>query len=133
MEFKLIFKGCNSVAKVQSSPIGLLDLDEARKELGVNFSASLMEDNICAYDCCEVRIILTEEQARNTGLFANNSTETVTVVPNSLNKFIKRILSVKRDDNNGAILSVAYKNSLDKEEVFEKWLADGCPIEWNVV
>jgi hypothetical protein len=132
VKFRVVFAG-KSVGAVyfESHDSGLVGLDLARRELDLpNLNPLLVSDRVNSYSC-DVDVHLSEEQARESGLFENCNKVIVWVPSKFLNRFTEQIIKSDKDRYTGEIEGVWFSYEVDKQKVIEGWADAGYPLNWE--
>ena len=72
-------------------------------------------------------IIISEEQARECGKFATQTTHRVQVAYNQLNDFANVEYYAKNNESSGAVESAGAKWTLDEDAIYQFWKESGFP------
>jgi hypothetical protein len=109
---------------------GLKILNKIKKQANVSF-LDLEKIDECFLSCFEssTRIVLTEEQAIETGLFEEEGFVEIEVIEKGLNKYVERSFKINKDKKN-EILHINLERSLNEKKLYNDWKAAGFPKRW---
>jgi len=127
VEFKLQFvnRDYNGGAIEKSAElVGLDFIDEARRLLHLpQLSIDIFDDVVPCFIENPI-IYLTEDQARESGLYRNTTFVSVAVSRGELNKFTYLDIDVKRKENN-EVIAVTKKYGYGNEDLYYWWKSQG--------
>lgn len=121
MKFKIKLNSNVNVINIHSRKIGLRHLNIARKSVGTDFNINLLCDTIDYMFMSTVYIDVTEEEARELGVFEDSNTYNLKVDGCFLNDCVDDIMQVSRDSED-AIKEVWFEYSLNIFDAKEKVL-----------
>lgn len=136
MHFEVIFKVDGRDMYIVNSSIladsvGIKTLDWIRHELkNPNLSLGSVTTEISKVVATDKAIEISEEMARESGLFENKSTVIVCCPPLFLNKYLqKRILEVPKVRLQNYRVEVSWV--LDEEAIISDWKKQGFPVRFD--
>ena len=116
---------------LDSRNLGLDFVDKARAETGVaNLAIERVDGYLRPYSE-DPTIPITEEIARESGLFGERPTVKVQVQGGSLNPYMELRLGVEKSDETGEIIQVTAFKELDVARVIGDWRQSGYPTKWT--
>ena len=125
MNFKVNFKSSGWCTFFENRQCGLKDIDIARRDVGEFIPLSDFPEKFSEFKEDPV-IELSEQDARETGLFEEVNTIQVTVPYCGLNKFYNSFYCL---DSEGYVLM---KHVICKRCLIEEWKKDGFPTNWDI-
>ena len=128
MKFTVKFvSNCSAAIYFTSTNLGLDDVDQIRKETGVDLTLDAIEGKMVPYKINPV-LHISEGIARSSGLFKKDSTVEVRVAEQSLNQFCKKTLVLDRNKETDAIKMASFEWELDEALLLSHWANDGYPL-----
>lgn len=133
MQFTVFFETGSSVtaAFFGSQPIGINDVDIIREKLGISLPLDRIKprnETLQSFDS----IVLSEETARESGLYKDKSHVGVRVPQKMLNQFCDKVAKCTTDEQTGEVLSAWIEYRIDKDAVIEAWRQSGFRTEWDI-
>ena len=114
-----------------SEQVGLERVDQAREKAGVpKLSPTLVSGEIPAFRGYP-QMEISEQVARDSGLFMKMNFITVRVPIRSMNEFTDIQSEVEMDPTTGGILTVWWERTVNEARILTAWQAAGFPQEWN--
>lgn len=131
MYFSITFRGVDGFAvSIDGRPVGISGVDIIRNQANMpKLSVDPINPWINGIDENPM-VEIPEKVARDSGMFDKLNKLDVTVPPAALNGFTYLQAQIKRDTETGEITSARLVYKLDEQLVIDKWVNDGCPIEW---
>ena len=134
MKFTIKFRGNDggSAIAMGSKKLGLAWVDQARKEAELpDLELGRIQQELWT-DSSNSTIFISEELARQSGLFQDFGEVIVTVPRKSLNRFLRIEADVDKDPETGEIKLVKPRHQLDTQAVAEAWITAGYPTNWRL-
>ncbi len=129
MKFTVEFKTKTGYAfSIEDQKFGIKKLDEIREELGVSYLSLEKVDGSVDGKSSDPGITISEELARESGLFQDSCSVKVEVNSSELNQFTYLKTVVRKDNCTGEIKHVFCRVELDETAVLEWWKSKGYPL-----
>lgn len=130
MEFSATFKSENSYAvSIPQQSAGITLLDKAREDTGLPKLNPDLAELMSLPTRSNPAIKITEDQARESGLFAGTSTIDVVVDREQLNKFCKLVTETYIKEYTGEVTRVFIE--VDRDAIIDAWQNAGYPEDWR--
>jgi len=130
MYFRIRFFNYGFAISLNQEEIGLEGVDKIREELKINLPLGKIQGEIDGIKS-DVSFILSEEQARETGLFSCRNSLTVTTSNGKLNDFVEEIVTCGRDPSTDEIKWAKIERKVNEEKIWEAWKEAGFPTVWE--
>ncbi len=132
MNFTIRFVGKEKHALyVDSKQVGIEQLDAARIVTGVpNLSPNLVSSYV-DYRHESPYINVSEDVARQSGLFQESCNITVQVDACQLNKYAFLYPTIHKNNETGEITKVYFKQEISEPQLIIDWIKAGFPLDWT--
>ena len=130
MKFELGFDGDCFPINVEARNAGLRDVDQIRKELGVELPLERIRGNVSGL-YTSPRIVVSEELARKSGHFQDSYYVRISVKRGALNKFLTEVVRHESNEETGEIKVAWIERKLNEDALLAAWEAAEFPEEWE--
>ena len=138
MQFEVVFRiepicKCMHALYVDSRPVGISLVDQARSESGVpKLVLDRIPDETGEMHTAEYDVEVTEKFARRQAdLFAETNSVTVDVPHKHLDKYHHLRTRFEKNHETGEVYGVYFGVMIDDGAILGDWEADGAPIRWG--